>query len=81
MKYIVIDRMGIEFPIIIPETESHKEHIQPYHKVVSAGFCRFGVNPNGTLGVSCWGESIGLGFKSRPVEDETVILRHNKFSS
>ena len=73
--------MAIETPIIIPETESHKDHVKPENKIISAGFCRFGVDPNGSLGVSCWGESLGLGVKSRYKEDEALILRHNEFSA
>lgn len=81
MKYVVIDRNGIETPIILPETESHSDYVQPYQKVISAGFCRFGVDPNGSIGVNCWGQSVGLKVKSRYKKDEELILRHNEFSA
>jgi hypothetical protein len=81
MKYVVILSNEIETPIIFPETEKHIDHVQLHQKIISAGFCRFGVNADNTLGISCWGQSVGLGAKSRYKEDEDLIIRHNKFSA
>ncbi len=82
MKYVVILRNSIETPVIFPETESHTDHVnRSLDKILSAGFCRFGVDPDSTLGVSCWGKSDSLRVLSRLVEDEDLILRHNEFSA
>ena len=80
MKYIVIESNGLETPIIFSETERHIDIIiNSDFKLISAGFCRFGVNRSGNLQVSCWGESLGLNKKSRLEVDEQLILKHNEF--
>lgn len=81
MKYVVINRRGLETPVIFSEIDVHADHVRAGDDIISAGFCRFAVNPWGEVGVGCWGESIGLGVKSRFVEDENVILRHHEFRS
>lgn len=81
MKYVVILSPGlVETPIIFPETELHNNHVNENHRIISAGFCRFGVDPKtNKLGVSCWGKSSALKVSSRLEEDEELILRHNDF--
>lgn len=89
MKYIIIDDMAIEVPIIFSELQTHSI-IAAGKKVISAGFCSFSVktvlgeDSNGSedktiLDVNCWGESISLGVKSRLKEDAELILKHNEF--
>lgn len=80
MKYVVtLQGSGLETPIIIPETMSHNEVVEPHHKVIGAGFCRFAVDNSGKLIVNCWGQSVTLKVKSRLKEDEELILAHNEF--
>lgn len=89
MKYIVIEEMKIEVPIVFSELLSHHS-IALGQKVISAGFCSFGAktilgqDSNGSedqivADVSCWGESVTLKVKSRLKEDEELILKHNEF--
>jgi len=77
MKYVIFELGDIENPIIIPY-ESCLEHADVSiqnrmgieGKVVSAGFVGFG-----NKGITCWGESISLGVKSRQEEDAELINR------
>jgi len=78
-KYIVVEDGGIECPIIFTNFLGHKE-IGKDKRIISAGFCDIGIKyssdgvPDG-LEVACWGESISLETKSRPVEDAWLIRR------
>lgn len=89
MKYIIVDEVGIEVPIIFSELQKHS-NVAGMKKVISAGFCYFrsdtvlGNDSNGSedqdvLAVSCWGESVSLRLKSRGKVDEEIILKHNEF--
>lgn len=82
MKYVVIlSSYGVESPIILPEWMNHSDVIQPHHKVVSAGFCRFHIDQNETQNVNCWGRSHTLNIGNRGTEDEELLLRNNEFSA
>lgn len=81
MKYVILDRMGLEIPVIFTELENHTDHVQPYQTVIAAGFCRFYVDQDGLQNVHCWGQSVGLKLSSRIRTDEEIILRQNEFSS
>lgn len=76
MKYIIVDEVGIEVPIIFSELQKHSD-VAGMKKVISAGFCYF--RSDGILAVSCWGESISLRIKNRGKLDEEIILKHNEF--
>lgn len=89
MKYVVVEEMGIEVPIIFSELQKHTD-IAGNKKVIAAGFCRFcgdvvlGEDANGSedktvAGVACWGESLGLKIKSRGNIDADLIMKHNEF--
>lgn len=88
MKYVIIlNSFNVESPIILPEWMNHNDVIQPHHKVVSAGFCRFCVETKRfcvetkILSVSCWGRSQTLKIGNRGAEDEKLLLHFNQFSS
>lgn len=72
MKYIIVDRNGIELPIVFNETIMQHDQVYPREKqawIVSAGFCRHTNNA-----WWCWGESISLKKKSRP-EDSAILQK------
>ena len=77
MKYVIIKENNLELPIILTECQSHKDVVKEHAQVVSAGFCKFYLDADGRLVVGCWGQSVGLGAKSRLGVDEEIILRHN----
>jgi len=89
MKYVIVDYLGIETPIIFEEIVDHCSFYERFN-IVSAGFVKiYGTEkpiPNAcccenAMKVSVWGESTTLKLKSRP-EDEKIILdsihRHYK---
>lgn len=72
-KYIIIEHPeleGFEVPIMFSEGLAHA-HAAGSHKVVGAGFCSI----DGHEAVA-WGESFGLGVKSRG-EVDAVLLRRS----
>lgn len=85
-KYVIVERMGVETPIIFPEWVNHDTIAT--HGVVSAGFVLFTANDKnwGTcyvsneIEVSCSGESFTLKTKSRGKEDADLIQRMLKSS-
>lgn len=73
MKYIIVDKGGIELPIVFEGTILQHNEVLPFwfkENVVSAGFCSLD-----NSGWRCWGKSISLNKASRPIDE--VIL--NKF--
>lgn len=69
MKYIVVDDGLSDNPYIFPD------HIQHFYmlsvvggKIISAGFVRFTPEE-----LECYGESLSLGIKSRPICDTQLI--------
>jgi hypothetical protein len=80
MKYIILDDGSIECPVIFSEILKH-DAVAGRRTVTGAGFCRFSVKTDGTIGVTCWGKSISLNVKSRGKKDEEIIMKHhNNFS-
>lgn len=74
MKYIVINQLGLEIPIIFPNLLLHKE-VAANHEVVSAGECSFYIDgpvDHERIKCSVWGKSIGLNILSRK-EDGLLI--------
>ena len=61
LKYVIVDQMYTEVPIVFPEILTHAEVATWYRStVVSGGFCYF---EDGKY--KCYGESISLRVKSR----------------
>lgn len=69
MKYIILDRDGLEYPVIFSILDSHAAVRNKFHadKIVSAGF----ITLTGS-GVSTFGGSVTLDINSR-LEDKAVI--------
>ena len=77
MKYIIIERNGLEVPILFADFEDHNkiaEALGGVNKITGAGFCQFISGDNYKALVKCYGESFTLGIKSKP-EDEILINR------
>lgn len=76
-KYIVIEYMGIETPILFPNFVEHSE-MGITSKVISAGFFEVGASPTKEdsmdIDVSVFGKSTTLDKKSRK-EDAALIKR------
>lgn len=77
LKYVVIDEC---LPITFGEYFQHKK-FSNIGKITSAGFYNMrivnkpdAICPEYTE-VTCFGESIGLGIKSRPIEDKALLER------
>jgi hypothetical protein len=71
MKYIVIDSGGLELPILFPDVIKHKDI--PVKNAISAGTVQIWTSEDGTINVSCFGESVSLKVKSRASEDSNLI--------
>jgi hypothetical protein len=76
MKYIIVERDGLKWPIIFPSIFDHiamasTELVKGY-RIVSAGFV---INIDNEVRAS--GDSFSLGIKSRP-EDSELIQEHLK---
>ncbi len=81
MKYIIIDKGGIETPIIFSELLSHSQVKPEYSKVISAGFCSVNVGENNEVKFSCWSGSTSLNSKSRLGVDENILKKHSVLCS
>lgn len=73
-KYVIVkNEMGVEVPLIFPETINHstvsKFGNRGEHECASAGFCA--ADEVGRW--SAWGESITLRLKSRPDIDGKIL--------
>lgn len=84
MKYEIYELNGLEFPVIHPNMAPHFNADFNHARIVAAGECSFqathedgdcNVYHNDAIEVSCWGESISLGVKSRGQRDENLIKR------
>ena len=71
-KYVILK--DYESPILFPEIISHDE-ITSRDSVLSAGFFSVSADSNSICGirVDCYGESISLRVKSRPIEDSAKV--------
>jgi len=71
-KYIVVkDELGTESMIIFNVVLVHNMVAKPFAKVVSGGFIQF-VSEDDKVIPYCYGESISLGIKSRPLTDNAI---------
>jgi hypothetical protein len=69
MKYIISDT-GI--PVVFSELQQHRDVARAmFKKVVGAGFCYIAEDRM----VTCYGESISLGIKSRGDVDSSILNR------
>jgi len=69
MKYIIVDDMGMELPVVFCEILDHNS-VAGERKVLSAGFCVR--NDDGTYQV--WGGSTTLKMSSKPADSD--IIQH-----
>lgn len=67
MKYIIVDEMGIEVPIVFCELLKHNE-VAGDRKVISAGFCAV---DDQKIWYS-WGESVSLKIRSRWNDNDVI---------
>ena len=72
MKYVIIEKMGAEVPILFPDFINH--HTFKYMNPISAGFCSIDVVLDGLLDYEVHGESASLKLKSRP--EDADIIKH-----
>lgn len=71
-KYVIVQHQGLQVPVLFPELMGgveHREAAKIGHPV-SAGFCE---SVNGAW--SAWGESAGLGLRSRQTHDAEILRR------
>ena len=66
MKYVIVEQMGLEVPVVFSELMRH-DLMAKLGKPVSAGFCAVDSD-----GFSCWGKSITLKLESR-TEDSNLL--------
>lgn len=79
-KYIIVSKDGSDFPtaVIIPFPMSHKEMVAIIGgKVISAGFFGFYIKEN-SIHLECYGDSVSLGVKANPKQDEYYLMRNFK---
>ena len=82
MKYVVVAINGIEVVTVFQELVTHlgvaegilsrERRIGNEARLVSAGFCAFGVNAAGQIVARVWGESESCQMDSRP--EDAVLL-------
>lgn len=86
MKYVIIDHVGLELPIIFPDILNHSTFIEL--RPVSAGEVQI-YGADGPLPDACccenalrgctYGKSVSLNLKSRPEDSELIakeLMRH-----
>ena len=80
-KYIVLEKNGLEIPVIFPYFTNHKDMVGS-EKVIAAGFVRFiatelswdTVVHSNEIKVFCFGKSESLHIVSRPDNDAYLIM-------
>lgn len=71
MKYVVVNKDGMELAILFPDQVQHAEAVdRTAVNVVGAGFLR--ETTDGA--VVCYGESVSLGIKAKAGDLEAVVL-------
>ena len=79
-KYIIIESMTLETPILFPNWLGHDFMVDSIHsrypgvKIVSAGEFDWVSNGDGNIRIMAFGESISCRIKSRP-EDAEIISK------
>lgn len=73
-KYVVVDSMGLEVPIIFPNLLDH-DAVCHGRKVISAGFVYLDTDGDSNIVAKCYGKSTNLGKECRPEEDDALITR------
>jgi hypothetical protein len=76
-KYIIVNNMGIECPIVFSPLLKHSD-ILVEGKTVSAGFC-FQKKGLGELSYETYGKSVSLNLSSRPEDAEILnkLIEYN----
>jgi len=69
VKYIIVESMEIETPVVFNELIQHKT-IAGFQRVVGAGFCYVSIDSGKWV---CFGESVSLGVKSREKNDADIL--------
>ncbi len=78
IKYVIFDDIA---PVLLSDCQQHAD-IRCQYRPTSAGFCSYVFNETTCeLDVTCWGESISLGIKSKPDIDSHLIKRLLKGSA
>lgn len=85
-KYVIVEEMGLELPIIFNAILNHSDVVRflvefQGKKVVAAGECTPRCLRGDKMGWGCWGQSITLGIKSRNEVDEKVLDKHFRLYS
>jgi len=79
MKYVIVNHMAGEVPIIFSQLLDHAAVVPQNHTAVSAGSVEFGVDGDGPeysnprVDVNCFGFSKTLNLKSRGMVDTEII--------
>lgn len=75
-KYVVFDNGRHEDMIVFSDMQQHDQMTRGLPgPAVSAGFISMYTDFGGDQLVECYGDSISLGIKSRPEEDEKIARR------
>jgi len=69
LKYIIIDNLGLEVPVVFSHLLSHAD-VARGKIVVSAGFCSISRTDYTFV---CWGKSVSLEKGSRGITDECIL--------
>ncbi len=81
-KYIIIEKDGIEQPIIFSKLLEHNVFLAfGFANIVSAGFVQIMTHEvrHGVEGFRCYGKSTSLRIQSRRAIDEDIIMRNYCF--
>lgn len=81
-KYVIgRDETGSDHVILMPFWQTHSNGYTGYAlgtagpcNLIAAGFFRLHANIYGSIDISCWGESISLGVKSRDGEQDEKLI-------
>ncbi len=69
MKYVIVNRMGMEFATVFPEQIEHKHAVDRKEaQVMSAGFCKVGAGGR----IEAYGASTSLGVGARPDDGQVI---------
>jgi len=75
IKYVIIEKNGIEQPLIFGECLNHADAVFGKDGIISAGFVQIYSEDN-QVKVCCFGESVSLKLKSRKEVDDAIIISH-----
>ena len=73
MKYIIGTKDDARHVIIFDDGMPHKKAAEAFDRITSAGFITLTSKHTGKMHVTCHGESISLGIKSKGLRDAFVV--------